>query len=212
MTSLNDKAITGINIMTELSKGQKTQEKIIRSAIKLFSKVGFDAASIQMIADDCDISQSAVFQHFKSKKVLLEAVRGYVSKSNHSFTDGRITMDHNAFEALSLHMQGNLEWTLKHRAEAQIILLTYYFGSVDKDFTVAAKRALDLGQERILKYVKAGQREKLFKFSLPAEIVAESIHDALLGMCVKVLSSGKKIDSPLFKQRAEQIIQSFTQN
>lgn len=51
--------------------------KIIQSAIKLFAKKGFDATSIQEIADKSGISKGAFYLHFRSKEELVLSLFQY---------------------------------------------------------------------------------------------------------------------------------------
>ncbi|AWB45528.1 TetR/AcrR family transcriptional regulator [Paenibacillus sp. CAA11] len=46
------------------------KEKIIQSAIRLFTEKGFQATSIQDIADDCSIAKGSLYKHFASKDEL----------------------------------------------------------------------------------------------------------------------------------------------
>jgi TetR/AcrR family transcriptional repressor of mexJK operon len=56
----------------ELAKREK-REKILAQAIELFSKYGYEATTIQMIADGVGISFGSVFSYFKTKDSLYEA-------------------------------------------------------------------------------------------------------------------------------------------
>lgn len=51
-----------------------TKQDIIRSASKMFKEKGYLAASIQEIAQDCDIAKGSVYKYFPSKEDLLCAV------------------------------------------------------------------------------------------------------------------------------------------
>jgi TetR/AcrR family transcriptional regulator len=52
-----------------------TRQGILTAASGLFSEHGFDAVSIQQIADAAQVSKSLVHHHFGSKKDLFESVR-----------------------------------------------------------------------------------------------------------------------------------------
>lgn len=43
------------------------KDEIIKSAIKLFSKTGYDGTSTTKIAKDCDVTQPLIHYHFGSK-------------------------------------------------------------------------------------------------------------------------------------------------
>lgn len=46
------------------------KEKILESAIRLFAEKGYQATSIQDIADDCSIAKGSLYKHFSSKEEL----------------------------------------------------------------------------------------------------------------------------------------------
>ncbi|MCM3698691.1 TetR/AcrR family transcriptional regulator [Paenibacillus macerans] len=46
------------------------KEKIMQSAIRLFAEKGYQATSIQDIADDCSIAKGSLYKHFGSKEEL----------------------------------------------------------------------------------------------------------------------------------------------
>lgn len=48
----------------------KLKEKIVQSAIRLFAEKGYQATSIQDIADDCSIAKGSLYKHFASKEDL----------------------------------------------------------------------------------------------------------------------------------------------
>lgn len=53
---------------------QSSQEKIIRSACKLFGQYGFQATSISMIARDSGVSGGLIYAYFEDKERLLDRV------------------------------------------------------------------------------------------------------------------------------------------
>lgn len=63
------------NVKQEAQKTMSvTKQEIVRSATKLFSERGFLAASIQDIADDCQIAKGSVYKYFPSKEDLFNEV------------------------------------------------------------------------------------------------------------------------------------------
>jgi AcrR family transcriptional regulator len=62
-----------------------TKQKIFTNAIKLFTERGYENVTINDIAKTCDIRQSAVYNHFKTKEELLNTIYDffrYYHKSN----------------------------------------------------------------------------------------------------------------------------------
>ncbi|MCX7913520.1 MAG: TetR/AcrR family transcriptional regulator [Thermodesulfovibrionales bacterium] len=55
-------------------ESQSTKEKILQSALKLFSKKGYLGATTREIAKDAGVAEVTLFRHFTSKEKLLEGV------------------------------------------------------------------------------------------------------------------------------------------
>ncbi len=56
------------------SKGAKTKEKILKTALRLFASKGYKATTVRDIAGAMGIKQSALYNHFKNKDAILEAL------------------------------------------------------------------------------------------------------------------------------------------
>lgn len=61
-------------MQTEVINSNETENKILLTARKLFSKYGFEGTSIRDIANDCQVNVAAVNYHFKNKENLYWAV------------------------------------------------------------------------------------------------------------------------------------------
>ena len=72
-----------------LSKGSKTKAKILKTALKLFSSKGYKATTVRDIAGAMGVKQSALYNHFKNKDAILEALIGELTSSAivHLFDD-----------------------------------------------------------------------------------------------------------------------------
>lgn len=189
-----------------LTKGQRTQLLIIEKALLLLKKLGFANTSMQMIATECGLSQGAVMQHFKSKHRLLEAIRGHVSQSNHKFVDSKIDPTEDGLKALRRHMLLNLEWALRHRAEASIVIMTYEAGIYDEAQREVANSAARLGTERIIRYLYSAKREGLLRPGLDLEILGDNAQSFLLGLILKALS---RIETTKIPAQTEKQIKQF---
>ena len=58
------------------------REQILDEATKLFSHRGYQATSIRVIADACEITEAAIYRHFKSKDDLYVSVIGKKAKQH----------------------------------------------------------------------------------------------------------------------------------
>lgn len=73
-----------------------TKKKIFECAIELFKSKGFELVSIKDIADDVGITQSSMYNHFKSKQEILDTIYDfycyYFHKDLPSFEDIEIVL------------------------------------------------------------------------------------------------------------------------
>jgi len=82
-----------------LSKGSKTKAKILKTALKLFSSKGYKATTVRDIAGAMGVKQSALYNHFKNKDAILEALISDLTSS------AIVTLFDNK-ESQELHTQG----------------------------------------------------------------------------------------------------------
>ena len=55
-------------------QAEQTRQQILETARRLFAEFGYDATSIQMIADEMGLTKAAVYYHFHAKIDILHAV------------------------------------------------------------------------------------------------------------------------------------------
>ena len=71
MTNKNSSSKTGNN------PEKTTKEKIFDVSLDLFSQKGFDAVSVREIAREVGIRESSIYNHYKSKEAILDAIMEY---------------------------------------------------------------------------------------------------------------------------------------
>lgn len=55
------------------AQAEQTRQQILDTARRLFAEYGYDATSIQMIADELGLTKAAVYYHFRAKSDMLHA-------------------------------------------------------------------------------------------------------------------------------------------
>ncbi|HJO94606.1 MAG TPA: TetR/AcrR family transcriptional regulator [Victivallales bacterium] len=79
----------------------KTREKILKYALKLFAQKGYSATTVRDIAKAAKVNLNLIFHHFKSKRMLWIAVGELISQryselylnKNMEFTDLRVLIE-----------------------------------------------------------------------------------------------------------------------
>jgi AcrR family transcriptional regulator len=54
-------------------QAERTRQQILATAQRLFAELGYDATSLQMIADEMGLTKAAVYYHFRAKNEILRA-------------------------------------------------------------------------------------------------------------------------------------------
>jgi AcrR family transcriptional regulator len=54
-------------------QAERTRQQILETAQRLFTEHGYDATSLQMIADEMGLTKAAVYYHFRAKSDILHA-------------------------------------------------------------------------------------------------------------------------------------------
>ena len=58
---------------TRAVQAEQTRQQILETAQRLFAELGYDATSLQMIADEMGLTKAAVYYHFRAKSDILHA-------------------------------------------------------------------------------------------------------------------------------------------
>jgi AcrR family transcriptional regulator len=58
---------------TRAAQAERTRQQILDIAQRLFAELGYDATSLQMIADEMGVTKAAVYYHFPAKSDILHA-------------------------------------------------------------------------------------------------------------------------------------------
>src|SRR3984893_18983047 len=64
-------AVKGMS--TRAAQAERTRQQILETAQRLFTELGYDATSLQMIADEMGLTKAAVYYPFRAKSDILHA-------------------------------------------------------------------------------------------------------------------------------------------
>lgn len=195
-----------------LSKGEKTQELIMKTAIRLFAQRGFEEVSLQEIADECGISRAAPLYHFKTKSGLFEAIvqRSRRRKSEAIAAEVERAIEDDAFQRLAKLFRVSCAWSFISSSEAEAFLLLHYFAAHNAHFARLYQQILGEERRQIEQLLLAGKREGLFSFEEPSRELATALHDVLTGFAVNALAGRNQVDLPDLEARAIGLLSKMT--
>jgi AcrR family transcriptional regulator len=66
--------MSALTVTSRAAQASQTRELLIRTAEQLFAVRGYDATSLQAIADEVGLTKAAIYYYYKTKAELLEAI------------------------------------------------------------------------------------------------------------------------------------------
>lgn len=96
--------------------------RILEAAGWLFAQKGFDAASIQQIADAAGVSKATIFHHFPSKRELYIAVVREACRDSYELLASLKDAQGSVFDRLILFAKHHLANLMRHQDLARLVL------------------------------------------------------------------------------------------
>ena len=91
---------------TQTERREETRERVLAAAARVFAQRGFDATSLEAIADEAGFSRGAVYYNFADKEELFfELLDCRCAERAQDLRDGRIVEDWSSFDRLALLRQ-----------------------------------------------------------------------------------------------------------
>ncbi len=164
-------------------------DTVLRRAVELFIRQGYDATSMGDLAGELGLTKSAIYHHVPSKQALLSAALDEALDGLATAIDGAASeMADNAYERLRTAVRRSVETLVSHLPTVTLLLRVRGNSEVE----VAA-----LARRRELDETLAGLvREAVEEGSLRADLDPELISRLLFGM-VNSLVEWYRPDGPL---------------
>lgn len=144
------------------------QETVLRRAIDLFNRQGYDATSVTDLARELGLSKSAVYHHVSSKSDLLEqALDEALDSLDAALAAARSTSDASAGERLRLAITGSVHALVAHLPAVTLLLRVRGNGEIEQR-ALARRRAID---DELARMVRAAVDEGALRADLPPELI-----------------------------------------
>ena len=145
------------------------QETVLRRAIDLFNRQGYDATSVTDLANELGLSKSAVYHHVSSKSDLLEqALDEALDSLDDALTAARTAPDASAYTRLRLAVTGSVQ-TLMDNLPAVTLLLRVRGNSELEEKALARRRAID---DALAQMVRDAVDEGALRADIPPELIS----------------------------------------
>lgn len=149
------------------------REAVLRRAIDLFNRQGYDATSINDLATALGVSKSAVYHHFESKQALLAAALDEALEGLGSAVDraAAATADGSAYDRLRATVAAAVEILTDHLPAVTLLLRVRGNSQLERS-ALARRRRID---ERLATLVAAAAGEGDLRSDLDPELISRLV-------------------------------------
>ncbi len=193
-----------------MKKGERSRDNILNVSLDLFSQQGFANTSVQDIANQCGISQTTVFYHYKNKKVLFEAILEKVISNNRNFFNERLNPELSAYDKLITLLISNIDWCLEYPKDAKILLMLFNFSTSDETFKSLTTETINNGRALVLKSLEDLDENNLFHSKMSLSECAIIIQQYINAVLFQVLARDDgEIVASQFKSTVHSLVDSL---
>ena len=100
-----------------------TKERILRAALKLFSVKGFKGTTMKDIARDAEITEGAIYRHFKSKEEIVEHLLEMVSGEIRDVVMNEVLPRTGTVEKAKAFAEAFLDYALEHPERFRFMII-----------------------------------------------------------------------------------------
>lgn len=182
-------------------KKQETKQKIIKIAMYLFRKQGFDATSMEQIADDVDISKATLYNYFPVKEsIISEYWQNSVKELKLQILQMIQLMPDTNGRLLRTFTKAAGE-LFKSKEDIYKIYLSFWFRNINNP---ALSEKLQSGfQDIFTMIIKLGQQSGEIRKDISVELQVKYLEVTFLTACMSWLSDPKLF--PLEKTLTETV-------
>ncbi len=165
---------------------KNSRETILMAATKIFLKKGFEKTTMADIAKQANVTQPAIYVHFKDKMDLMKSVCQWSAERGRTFIDEYIDETAPVSQRFESYVLGNLEFFKSETELAHSIMAMYYFALTHKEIKTVLADVQNEATRRIELFIFSGNHEGAWTVKKTAA-TASKIHSFLVGECYKAI-------------------------
>lgn len=178
----------------KLKKGQSTEKKIVKAAIKCLGTFGLHQTTFQMIADHCKLSQPLVMHYFKNREDIFVKVWAYVYQEAVERTQSHLNQQNTPKEKLAEYIQVSWDQFHSDKALTKIYMQLHSLSAFDEKLKSINTQVKRTAINRIAHIIMEGQSQGEFHRAVNPFHRAKLIHIALSGFILSSISENNEFD------------------
>jgi AcrR family transcriptional regulator len=183
----------------KLSKGQKTQIKIIEGTIKVYSTIGIEQATLDSIGKSSKVSRRLIQHYFGDQQNLFIYVSKYIRGQFQRYVVAAIQSSPTPRHKLHAYIDATFTWTIRYPQYSKVWGLYFYYCGIKEDFKLLNTELVEMGTQRIAALINAGVAVKQFKTDNTYK-TSKFIQTILTGALVTIMTEDFKGDEDKFRQ------------
>lgn len=165
------------------------RDSILTESIRLFGENGIDQTSFAMIAKATQVTQPNVLYHFPSKEILVHEMVQRILTHNRDSVEALMKPGDSGRDKLEKYLLGNLAWAKQYPDDTRVILLLYYYATFRPEFRDLYASILKTARARLEGFLQCWVREENKKTTEPLDLLAQMLHDWVLGSIINHLTT-----------------------
>ncbi len=168
------------------------QIEIMEAATHRIDSHGIQELTIKNLAADLNLSEAALYRHFKSKnEILLGLITYFVSSMNKRLAEILTDEEQHPSEQLKAMFDSQLKTFVKKPAIISIIFSEGIF-QFNKELTDKVSGLMDIMRNNIISIIKKGQEQGVYAKLLAPETIATIVMGSMRMVVLKWKISGHK--------------------
>ena len=159
-----------------LQNDRKPKEKrwleILKAAAEVFYEKGYDAATLQDIADRVGILKGSIYYYIKTKSDLLDGLLIEVHNEGLEMIAKRAATEGTVFDKLDAMVRGHIEYMVRNQAKTTVYL--HELKALDPERREALFRGHDF-RDQFLFVIRKGQSEGLILPDLDPKLTSQTM-------------------------------------
>ncbi len=197
-------------ISPKLSKGQKTQIKIVKAAIICFAKADFESVSMESISKRAGVSRPLVKHYFSGTDEIFFLCVGQVRSEFQELVIAAMESESSMTEKLMAYVFTTFEWIQKRPQHVRLWMLFLSWCSRNKKAKRLNTNFVDIGHQRITAIIEIGNKMGEFKISNP-EDTARTLQVFLTGILLSLGTEDRSNDLETIKDNTKKEVMRLLQ-
>ena len=190
------------------SKGERTRNAVLSSAIYCLSHHGERDTTFQKIADHCKVTQPLVVHYFKRRENIFPAVMDYIFDFTLIETLKQLDKADTARARLNAYIDVSLNFFEQQPDLGNIYIQFYAKAAYDPYYKDLNSKIKLEATARIEKILKQGQQEGIYR-NIDTAIAAKVIHNSLTGLILNMLSENSEFKAAALRNELSFFIEAY---